>query len=60
MRIGISATAEGITATISPLIGGAVADLLGYNAVFGASLGLLAGALLMLIMAVRDPRKKQA
>ncbi len=58
MRIGISATAEGITATVSPLIGGAVADLLGYNAVFGASLGLLAAALVMLFAAVPDPRAK--
>lgn len=60
MRIGISATAEGITATLGPLIGGAVADLLGYSVVFGASLGLLAAALLTLIIAVRDPRRERA
>jgi len=54
MRIGISATAEGVTATIGPLLGGAVADLLGYSAVFGASLTLLAGALVTLLMAVGD------
>lgn len=60
MRIGISATAEGVTATLGPLIGGTVADLLGYNVVFGASLGLLAAALLTLVVAVRDPRRKRA
>lgn len=60
MRIGISATAEGVTATLGPLIGGAVADLLGYSVVFGASLGLLAAALLTLVIAVRDPRRKRA
>ena len=60
MRIGISATAEGVTATIGPLVGGAIADLLGYSVVFGASLGLLAAALLTLVVAVRDPRRKRA
>jgi MFS family permease len=57
MRIGISATAEGTMATIGPRVGGAVADLLGYNVVFGASLGLLAAALLTLIV-IKDPRKR--
>lgn len=60
MRIAISATAEGVTATLGPLLGGAVADLFGYNVVFGASLGLLAAALILLIMAVPDPRAKRA
>lgn len=60
MRIAISATAEGVTATLSPLLGGAVADLFGYSFVFGASLGLLAAALVVLIAAVRDPRRKRA
>lgn len=44
-------------ATIGPLVGGAVADLLGYDVVFGASLGLLAAALLTLIV-IKDPRKR--
>jgi MFS family permease len=60
MRIGISATAEGVTATLGPLVGGTVADLLGYNFVFGASLGLLAAALLTLLLMVHDPRKRLA
>lgn len=60
MRIGISATAEGVTATLGPLIGGWVADALGYSVVFGASLGLLGAALLTLLLAVRDPRGRRA
>jgi MFS family permease len=60
MRIGISATAEGVTATLGPLIGGAVADLMGYSVVFGASLGLLGAALMALVFAVRDPRRGRA
>lgn len=59
MRIGISATAEGVTATLGPLIGGTVADLFGYSVVFGASLGLLATALLTLVVAVHEPRRKR-
>ena len=56
MRIAVSATAESITATLGPLIGGKVADLFGYDIVFGASIGFLAAALLLLIVAVKEPR----
>jgi MFS family permease len=56
MRIAVSATAESITATLGPLIGGKLADLMGYNVVFGASLGFLAVALVLLVVAVKEPR----
>lgn len=56
MRIAVSATAESITATLGPLAGGAVADMLGYDMVFGISLGFLAAGLLLLIAAVKEPR----
>jgi MFS family permease len=56
MRIAVSATAESITATAGPLIGGWMADLFGYGAVFGASIGMLAASLLLLLAAVREPR----
>jgi predicted MFS family arabinose efflux permease len=59
MRIAVSATAESITATLGPLIGGQVADHFGYGVVFGASLGFLAAALLILITAVREPRSRR-
>lgn len=56
MRIAVSATAESITATLGPLAGGWLADLLGYDTVFGISLGFLAAALLILIAMVKEPR----
>jgi MFS family permease len=56
MRIAVSATAESITATAGPLIGGWLADAFGYSIVFGASAGMLAAALLILVTAVREPR----
>lgn len=56
MRIAISSTAEGIMASTGPLIGGLVADHLGYNFVFGASIGFLILALLVLLTVVKEPR----
>jgi MFS family permease len=56
MRIAVSATAESITATLAPLIGGQVADLFGYNVVFGLSIGVLAAGLVLLVTAVKEPR----
>jgi MFS family permease len=56
MRIAISATAESITATLGPLVGGGLADLLGYDTVFGISLGFLAAGLLILLALVKEPR----
>jgi len=58
MRIAVSATAESITATAGPLIGGLVAELSGYTVVFGASLGFLIAALVILLLAVQDPRTR--
>ena len=60
MRIAVSATAESITATAGPLIGGVVAEIYGYDVVFMASLGFLAAAFVILVLAVRDPRRKLA
>ena len=56
MRIAVSATAESITATLAPLVGGRVADLLGYNTVFGISIGVLIAVLMFLLVAVKEPR----
>ena len=56
MRIAISSTAEGITASLGPLIGGFMADRLGYNMVFGVSLGFLVAAFVLLLVMVREPR----
>lgn len=56
MRIAVSATAESITATLGPLIGGGLADLMGYDTVFGISLGFLIAGLVILLAAVKEPR----
>ena len=60
MRIAVSATAESLTATLGPLLGGLVADLYGYSVVFGASIGFLVAALVILYIAVGEPRKRLA
>jgi MFS family permease len=57
MRIGLSTTAEGITATVGPLVGGQLADALGYSFVFGVSIVLLVLALLALA-GIKDPRTR--
>lgn len=57
MRIALSTTAEGVTATLGPLIGGQIADALGYDTVFSISISLLVAALLLLLM-MRDPRER--
>jgi MFS family permease len=57
MRIAISTTAENITATVSPLIGGLMADHLGFPWVFGVSLGFLLAALILLVTSVKEPRR---
>jgi carbon starvation protein CstA len=59
MRIAVSATAEAITATAGPLVGGVVAEAFGYPVVFGASLGFLSVGLLLLLLAVQDPRTRR-
>lgn len=56
MRIAVSATAESITATLGPLIGGQLADVLGYDTVFGISIGVLVAALVILVLLVKEPR----
>lgn len=56
MRIAISSTAEGIMASLGPLVGGFVADHYGYNIVFGASIGFLVVGLIALLTVVKEPR----
>jgi MFS family permease len=56
MRIAISSTAEGITACLGPLAGGFIADKLGYDVVFGTSIGFLVLGLVVLMTMVREPR----
>ena len=59
MRIAISSSAEGVTASISPIVGGLVADALGYPAVFGISIGFLVLGLVCLVFMVKEPRNRR-
>jgi MFS family permease len=58
MRLAVSTTAESITATAGPLIGGVVAQMFGFPVVFTASLVMLSLALAVLLIFVKEPRKK--
>jgi MFS family permease len=57
MRLGVSSTAENFIACLAPLAGGLLADQFGFQLVFGASLGFLLSALLVLAVAVKEPRQ---
>lgn len=59
MRLAISSSAEGITSSISPIVGGLVADALGYPAVFGISIGFLVLGLVCLVLMVKEPRDRR-
>lgn len=59
MRIAISSSAEGITASISPIVGGLVADAFGYPAVFSISIAFLAVSLVFLVLKVQEPRNRR-
>jgi MFS family permease len=56
MRIAISSMAEGIMASLGPLVAGVMADQLGYGAVFGTSIAFLTAALMTLLVFVKEPR----
>jgi MFS family permease len=56
MRLGLSVTAEAVVATLGPMIGGVMADRLGFTAVFCTSITLLSAALLLL-PAMGEPRR---
>lgn len=56
MRIALSSTAEGIMATAGPLVGGLMATAFGYPTLFWTSMGFLASSLVVLFLAVGEPR----
>jgi MFS family permease len=59
MRIGLSTSAESLMAAISPLIGGLVAEQLGFHVVFGASIAFISLAIL-LTPVMGEPRRAAA
>jgi MFS family permease len=60
MRLALTATAQGAMNTAGPLVGGLVAQMLGYQVLFGASMGLLAISLIVLLTLVEEPRFRKA
>lgn len=59
MRLALTTTAQGAMNTIGPLAGGAIAATLGYQVLFGVSLGLLTTALVVLLTLVEEPRYRR-
>lgn len=60
MRLALSTTVEGVIAAAGPLLGGLVAASFGYRPLMLITLGLLAGAFLVLLLRVREPRNRPA
>jgi MFS family permease len=60
MRLALTATAQGTMNTAGPLLGGLIAQTLGYQVLFGASIGLLAVSLIVLLTMVEEPRFRKA
>lgn len=59
MRLAFSSTAEGIMATLGPLVGGVMAATVGYTTLFWTSIGFEAVALVLLLTLVEEPRKRK-
>ena len=60
MRLALTATAQGLMNTIGPLLGGLIAATLGYEVLFGASVGFLAISLILLLTKVEEPRWRRS
>jgi MFS family permease len=60
MRLALTTTAQGAMNTIGPLAGGLIAATLGYQALFGVSVSLLATSLIVLLARVEEPRYRNA
>ena len=58
MRLGISATIEGIIASAGPLAAGLLATLTGFPPVLALAMGLYFAAFGLLVLGVREPRRR--
>ena len=58
MRLALTTTAQGTMNTLGPLAGGLIAATLGYQVLFGVSLGMLTIALAVLLTLVEEPRNR--
>jgi MFS family permease len=59
MRLALTATTQGLMATLGPLVGGLIAAMLGYRVLFGVSIAFLAFALVVLVALVEEPRRRR-
>ncbi len=59
MRLALTATTQGLMATLGPLVGGVIAAALGYLVLFGVSVAFLALALVVLVGFVEEPRRRR-
>lgn len=57
MRLAISTTAETSVAAIGPLVGGAIASLYGFIPLIWLSTGMIAAALIVILLRVNEPRR---
>jgi MFS family permease len=58
MRLALTTTAQGAMNTVGPLAGGLIAATLGYQVLFGVSVGMLTIALTVLLTLVEEPRNR--
>lgn len=58
MRLALSTTVEGAIAAVGPLLGGLVVGAFGVRPLMEISLGFLVAALLVLVLRVREPRRR--
>ena len=56
MRLGVSATVEGLLSALGPVIAGLIAMAAGYPLVFSISIAFMAAALGTVVLGVREPR----
>ena len=56
MRLALASTAQGVMSTLGPLAGGVIAYSLGFETLFGLSIGFLLLSLLILVTRVAEPR----
>lgn len=59
MRLALTSTAQGAMSAIGPLAGGVLAVTLGYEILFGVSIGFLVIALFVLVGLVEEPRYRR-
>lgn len=60
MRLALSTTVEGAIAAAGPLLGGLVVAAVGVRPLMAIALGFLVAALLVLLLRVREPRRRVA